>query len=179
MVKHPVVTATGRQNVEIDDPVDRFVAALKREDAGLRRYAFRLVGADVDDVLQDAYLKAYRAHDRFRGDAAYGTWLFRIVHNCAMNHLRRQRSSRTIDSTSDWADQRVSVARGAAGQVDLEAALGAIAVEQRAAILLICLEGLTYEEASAVLDVPVGTLGSRVNRGRQALQEILTTGENA
>jgi RNA polymerase sigma-70 factor, ECF subfamily len=155
-----------------------FVEIVRRYDDGLRRLAFRLLGERdaMDDVLQEAYMKAFASIHRFRGDASPRTWLYRIVYNVCLDHLRRRRRQppaqvHGIDPATrdvgDDTDLRLSLA----------AALAALAPEERAAVLLVDAEGLSYDEAAAVIDVPTGTIASRLSRARAALRRSLREAE--
>lgn len=149
-----------------------FVEIIRRYDSGLRRLAFRLLGDRdaMDDVLQEAYLKAFASISRFRGQASPRTWLYRIVYNTCLDHLRRGRQqpvAQDVDAASrdpsEQADLRLSLA----------AALAALPPQERAAVLLVDAEGLSYEEAAAIVGVAAGTIGSRLSRARAALRRAL------
>jgi len=153
----------------LDD--DEFAALVAEHDRDLRRLAFRLVGDRhaMDDALQDAYVKAFRALPRFRGASSPRTWLYRIVYNACLDHLRRRRTYAQLDEAV------ATPARGdaVAGRAALASALAALPVDQRGAVLLVDVQGFTYPEAAAVFDVPVGTVASRLSRGREALRAAL------
>jgi RNA polymerase sigma-70 factor, ECF subfamily len=151
-----------------------FGLLLRDADESHRRLAFRLLGDRqlMDDVLQDAYVRAFRALPGFRGRAAFGTWLYRIVYNACLDELRRGRARREValeeersGSTADDVEERL----------DLAAALARLPVELRVVVLLVDAEGLSYEEAAEVLGVAPGTIGSRLNRARAALRAALAT----
>lgn len=167
-----------RRTAPEDDP-GSFTDLLRRHDDRMRAVAHGMLGsrAAMDDALQDAYLKAWRARDTFRGEAAFSTWLHRIVVNTCLDHLRRRPRLVAIED-HDPADP----ARGAEGRAtDADAltwALGQIHPDQRAAVLLVDGEGLSYAEAAHVLDVAEGTVASRVNRGRSELRRLLTPGDD-
>jgi RNA polymerase sigma-70 factor (ECF subfamily) len=138
---------------------------------GHRRLAFRLLGDRdrMDDALQEAYVRAFRALPRFKGDAALGTWLYRIVYNACLDELRRGRRRReaVLDDAAAAAEDDVDA------RLDLAAALAALPVDLRAVVLLVDAEGLSYDEAAEVLGVPAGTIGSRLNRARAELRTAL------
>jgi RNA polymerase sigma-70 factor, ECF subfamily len=151
-----------------------FIEIVRRYDDGLRRLAFRLLGDRdaMDDVLQEAYLKAFASIARFRGQASPRTWLYRIVYNACLDHVRRRRSQ-----PLGRVDDTQTATRDASEQTDLRlslaAALAALAPEERAAVLLVDAEGLSYDEAAAVIGVPAGTIASRLSRARAALRRAL------
>jgi RNA polymerase sigma-70 factor, ECF subfamily len=153
-----------------------FALLLRAADESHRRLAYRLLGNphSMDDVLQEAYLRAFRALPRFRGGAAFGTWLYRIVYNACLDELRRGRSRREVALDELAGD----VSGGSVEeQLDLEAALAKLPPELRAVVLLVDAEGLSYDEAAMVLDVAPGTIGSRLSRARAALRAALEGGE--
>jgi RNA polymerase sigma-70 factor (ECF subfamily) len=139
--------------------------------------ALRTTGdrADAADAVQEAFVKAYRTIASFRGDALFTTWLHRIVVNACLDLMRRSRVRTTLplDETSNAvADPADPVSRVDLGR-DVVAALARITPDQRAAIVLVDLEGYSVEEAAEVLEVPVGTVKSRCHRGRIQLAELL------
>lgn len=152
-----------------------FASLVEAHDQSLRRLAFRLLGdRDVmDDVLQEAYVKAFRSLPRFRGRATHATWLYRIVYNACLDELRRRRAHRTV-SLELAADMGVpDPADAAAGRSALAEALASLPAEQRAAVLLVDAEGFDYRAAAEILGVEVGTIASRLNRARTALRRAL------
>ena len=179
---------TGKSSVRQPRPgamsVDDFENELRAADPGMRRLAFRLVGSAVDDVLQVAYASAFRGLAAFEGRAQFQTWLYRIVYNNCLNHTRKQESSavRRCVGTGE-AGEIVEPGPGPAWQastrVDLGAALDKLSPEQRAAVLLVDAEELTFEQAAAVLQVSLGTVASRVSRARRHLRTTLSEGERA
>jgi RNA polymerase sigma-70 factor (ECF subfamily) len=119
----------------------------------------------AEDVTQEAFLRAFRFLRGFRSDRKFGSWLFSIVRNCAMDALRRQRSTDVLDA------ERFPARAGAdpTMRAELDAALRAVSAEHREAFLLVEVFGLSYQETADVLGVAVGTVKSRMFRARQAL----------
>jgi RNA polymerase sigma-70 factor, ECF subfamily len=150
---------------------DDFAALVAEHDRDLRRLAFRVLGDRhaMDDALQEAYVKAFRAMPRFRGDSSPRTWLYRIVYNACVDHLRRQRTHTQLYEAAPAPDP----SDAAAGRAALASALAALPVDQRVAVLLVDVQGFAYPEAASVLAVSVGTVASRLSRGRQALRAAL------
>jgi RNA polymerase sigma-70 factor (ECF subfamily) len=146
-------------------------AVIAANDANLRALAFRLVGdrAAMDDVLQEAYAKAFRGFTRFRGESAASTWLYRVVYNTCLDELRRRRPSEQIP------DDAEAPAEDADLRLDLASALARLSIEERAAVLLVDANGFDYATASRVLGIPAGTLASRLNRARASLRAALAT----
>ena len=163
---------------------DAFAAIVGHYDERLRVLAFHLLGDRdlMDDALQDVYASAYRALATFRGESGLGTWLFRITYTTCMGYLRRRRAvdggTAARGAGEDDPLDRLP-ARGAdpadrvAARGDLRAALAALPAGQAAALILVFREGLTYEQAAAVLGIAPGTVGSRLTAARAALKRAL------
>ncbi len=143
--------------------------------------------AEVEDVMQEAFIKAYRALPAFRGDSAFYTWLYRIGINTAKNYLvsqgRRAPTSTELDSDEAETLEDASLLRDIdtperlmqtkqIGQT-VNAAMEALPEELRTAIVLREIEGLSYEEIATVMDCPIGTVRSRIFRAREAIAERL------
>jgi RNA polymerase sigma-70 factor (ECF subfamily) len=166
-----------------------FTEVVRHYDHRLRALAYRLLGdrAAMDDALQDAYVKAFRALPGFREDAGLGTWLYQITYRACVDLQRRE--SRHRPDTTAWAAPRAAGAEPAATgavadpaatatrRTDLARALAALPVDQRAAVVLVDAEGLDYAAAAAVLGVAPGTIASRLSRARAALRAALAEGE--
>lgn len=135
---------------------------------------------DAADALQDAIVSAFRRADSFRGEAAVTTWLHRIVVNAGLDRLRRNKVRRTeplpphLDTATEAVadDPARSAELGERRSVVLQA-LARISADQRAALVLVDMQGHPVEEAAAMLDCPVGTVKSRCARGRARLAELL------
>lgn len=161
--------------------VAAFERLLRGHDDRLRALAYRMMGdrAAMDDALQDAYVRAFRGIGRFRGDAAFATWMHRIVATTCLDHLRRRKRWSECTSPSDEPD--IAPAGGhvrdpgdaVSRQLDLRRALGRLPADQRAALLLVDGEGFSYHEAGEALGVPAGTVSSRITRARRAMRELL------
>lgn len=153
-----------------------FGAVLRHYDSRLRALAFRLLGDSdlTDDVLQEAYVKAYRALPRFRGEADLGTWLYRIAYNACMDELRRgRREDLPLEMAERAASPGGDPGERAGEAAALSDALAALPAQDRAAVLLVDRDGLPYARAAEVLGVPAGTVASRLNRARAALRAAL------
>lgn len=156
-----------------------FDTLLRRHKDRLWSVALRTTGhpQDAEDALQDAMLNAYRRAGSFRGDAAVTTWLHRIVVNACIDRARSRSARPTqplLDASgaSDIADRRDAVAEREAA-LDVASALSQIPDDQRAAIVLVDIEGMSVDEASRALGVPSGTVKSRCARGRVRLAQLL------
>lgn len=138
---------------------------------------------EVEDVTQEAFIKAYRALSKFRGDSAFYTWLYRIAANAAKNHLvakgRRPGADATIEDAEAFDDGGLvsetgspeAMAMGDELALVVEQALQSLPEELRAALTLRELEGLSYDDIAEVLGCPVGTVRSRIFRAREAIDE--------
>lgn len=128
---------------------------------------------EAADAVQDALLSAYRSAAQYRGEARVSTWLHRVVVNACLDRARRQAVRPTVPlPVQGPPDPAADLARRDTA-LDVQAALAALPVEQRAAIVLVDLTGLAVEEAADVLGVPVGTVKSRCSRGRARLAVAL------
>jgi RNA polymerase sigma-70 factor (ECF subfamily) len=161
-----------------------FIEAIKRHDRGLRVLAYRLLRDRVamDDVLQEAYLKAFRGRSGFRGEAQSGTWLYRIVYNACLDRLRSERRSREV-SLESLTGSALEPAVGAAAdwvvrRGDLAAALATLPPDQRAAVLLVDAMGFSYADAAEVVGARPGTIGSRLNHAHSVLRNLLAEGRD-
>jgi len=155
----------------------------------LARLLSRLVRdpGEVEDVTQEAFIKAYRALPSFRGDSAFYTWLYRIGINTAKNYLvamgRRAPTSTEIEAEEAEGyesgellrdintPESLLLTKEIAGTVN--AAIEALPEELRSAIQLRELEGMSYEEIAKLMDCPIGTVRSRIFRAREAIAERL------
>ena len=138
--------------------------------------------ADAEDLVQDTYLKAFRSSAQFQRGTNLKAWLFTILHNTFRN-MRRHDGRNPIDVDSEYVEQAPAVRptdyspeellTRATLDVDLQAALDALPEAIRQAVWLRDVEELTYAEIADVLGVPIGTVMSRISRGRRALYERL------
>ncbi|MCW2643619.1 MAG: putative polymerase ECF-subfamily sigma factor [Dactylosporangium sp.] len=154
------------------DP-DAFTEVVRRHRDRLWAVALRTVGdrEEAADALQDALLSAYRAADRFRGDAAVTTWLHRIVVNSCLDRLRRRQARPTVPLPE--VDRTVAPAVDRDTALVVHAALAQLPPDQRAALVLVDLQGYPVADAARVLGVAEGTIKSRCARGRARLAILL------
>ena len=143
--------------------------------------AFRMLGnaADAEDLLQEIFLSAHRKLESFRGDAALGTWLYRLAMNQILDHVR-SRAARTGQLTDGLDDASVLADAGehrladrAVARIDLERALGELPDGCRAAFVLHDVEGLEHKEIADVLGIAEGTSKSQVHKARLRLRKLL------
>ena len=162
-----------------------FAQLLEAEIPRLRRYA-RALTRDViraDDLVQNFLTRAIAKQHLWQLGTDLRAWLFTILHHQHVNDVRR--SAREGNSVNLADAPTLAVASNAIPSLelrDLEVAMGKLAPEQRQVILLVGLEGMTYDEVAAILKVPVGTVRSRLSRGRDQLRRLMgveeTVGES-
>jgi RNA polymerase sigma-70 factor, ECF subfamily len=157
--------------------VSEFHRLIEQQIPRLRRYARVLTRNPdrADDLVQDTLSRALDKQHLWQPGTNLGAWLFTIMHNQNVNNVRRdvresimvdiERVSTTLPATTDPAASRKLV--------ELDRALAQLPLDQRQVILLVGLEGMSYEEAAGILGIPVGTVRSRLSRGRDALRELL------
>ena len=171
------------------DP-DAFGALFARHRDRLWAVALRTTGdpEEAADALQDGLISAFRRADSFRGDAAVTTWLHRIIVNACLDRLRR-RKVRVADSLPDDFEEYagrgspatstatvsdpVEIVLGEEQRIVVLAALDSLPPDQKAALVLVDMEGYSIDEAAAILDCPSGTIKSRCSRGRARLVPLL------
>jgi RNA polymerase sigma-70 factor (ECF subfamily) len=161
------------------DRVGAFEAMVREHDAVLRRFAYRLVGRDVEDVLQSAYLSAFRALPAFRAESSVSTWLHRIVFAAAMNHHRSNRRRFRRDVLGAVGEFGDDFSADSTSRVDQARAVHRLPIDQRAALLLVDGQGFSYAEAARVLGVAAGTVASRLSRARAQVRESIAVGKDA
>jgi RNA polymerase sigma-70 factor (ECF subfamily) len=153
-----------------------FARLLEVEIPRLRRYA-RALTRDVtraDDLVQSCLIRALAKQHLWQPGTDLRAWLFTIMHNQHVNDVRRGiREGNTVELSEAPQLTVESNAIDSLQLRDLERALAKLAVEQREVILLVGLEGLAYEEVATLLGVPVGTVRSRLSRGRDALRRLI------
>jgi RNA polymerase sigma-70 factor (ECF subfamily) len=157
-----------------------FGPLLEREIPRLRRYAWALTCgvSRADDLVQDTLVRAIAKQDFWQRGTSLRAWLFTLMHNQNVNGVRRSmREGIAIEFDDKWHSP--TAATDPAGRLllrDLDRALARISDEQRRVILLIGLEGTSYEETAMILDVPVGTIRSCIFRGRESLRKLMDRG---
>ena len=144
---------------------------------GLLRQLTRADAALADDLAQETFLKAFKNFRSFRGEAKFSTWLYRIAYNCFREEARKRKELVGIDETQLEAEQDPSTVDPALRQ-DLMHALQLLPLHERTAVLLCCQNGLSHDEASRVLDIPLGTVKTNVLRGREKLKKTLAVWGN-
>ena len=162
---------------------DAFAELVRRHRDRLWAVALRTTAdrEEAADALQDGLISAFRRAETFRGDAQVTTWLHRIVVNACLDRMRR-RKARPTEALPEEEDRAAELAMEPAEdpaevserRTDVMAALAQLPDEQRAALVLVDMEGYSVDEAAAILGCPPGTVKSRCSRGRARLVPLLT-----
>jgi RNA polymerase sigma-70 factor (ECF subfamily) len=157
-----------------------FAAIVEHYDDRLRTLAFHVLRNpdELDDAMQDTYVKAYRGLSTFRGSSTLGTWLHRITYTTCLNVLRShaRRPAAGDRATPEWPATGADPAETVAGADGFERLLAALSPEQRAVVVLIDSLGHTYAEASEMLGLPAGTVASRLSSAHARLRPGLDAG---
>ncbi|RIK00592.1 MAG: RNA polymerase subunit sigma-70 [Armatimonadetes bacterium] len=150
-------------------------------------FAYRLTGnsTDAEDLVQETYLRAYRFFHRYDEDLPFLNWLYRIMSNAHVDTVRRRGRLRTtsleqtvfggtttLEIPDDEASPEAELMQNAMGE-HVEAGLQAMNPEFRTAVLLADVEGMAYEEIASIMGTSVGTVRSRIHRGRKQLKRLL------
>lgn len=145
----------------------------------------RVLGSrdDARDVVQDAFVQAFVKLESFRGDAKFYTWLYRIAMNLALSHRRRRRPTDSLEAVKENVGQEPVAQQPTAAQdliereraQQLQCALLKLSDEHRQVLVLREMEGCDYETIGEILDMPIGTVRSRLFRARLQLKEQLQT----
>ena len=163
---------------------DAFETLIRRHQKTIFNLAYRMLG-DYDEaaeISQEAFLSAYRAINNFRGDANFSTWLYRIALNHATTRRKslntRQQRSVPIENTEPASDPHPGPAESMEKKElrqRVQQALNRLEPDDAAVILLRDLQDVPYEEVARVLEIPIGTVKSRLHRARQALKSELAS----
>ena len=149
------------------------------------RLAYRMCGNtyDADEAAQEAFVAAWRALPNFRGDAKFSTWLYRLTTNAAIDVMRREKRHQTVGDgemieVADDADSPQETVERTEQQEAVQEALSTLSEEYREVLLLRYMEELDYAEIAEVLQLPSGTVKSRINRAKAALKTALLKSGN-
>ena len=155
-----------------------FAELVKRHQSQLRYSLRQLTGWDAalaDDLAQETFIKAYKSLSQFRGDAKFFTWLYRIAYNCFLAHQRGRKPEEQLDEQHE----RQYASRSDRSQAtdlhrDFARALLQFSPEQRMALHLHLQREMSHQEIADLMDCPLGTVKSHIQRGRERLQEMLS-----
>jgi RNA polymerase sigma-70 factor, ECF subfamily len=159
-------------------PSDEFEAAAMPHMADIYRTASRLLGAGTgaDDVVQDVYLQAWKSFGQFEPGTNCRAWLFKILFHTLHHYRRKWLNLRIINRSDELLDQTAAGGPPLPDHItdeEMLAALSAVPLDYRAVVLLIDVEEFSYKEAAGILNVPIGTVMSRLSRGRKLLRDRL------
>ena len=157
-----------------------FAELVRLHQSAVRGLLRQLVRTDVtlaDDLAQETFLRAYKKIRTFRGEAKFGTWLYRIGYNVFREEARRRKELVGVNEAQLEAEQDPQTVDPGLRH-DLAHALGSLPLPERTAIVLCCQNGLSHDEASRVLDIPLGTVKTNVLRGREKLKRLLAAWQN-
>ena len=165
----------------VDGDQGAFTELVRRHEGRVFAVALRMLGREEDalDAAQDAFLTVYRKAGQFRGDSAFTTWLHRITVNACYDILRRRARQPLLRAVGD--DEREiepgppveDHAATVAGGLDVQRALMEVPEDFRAVLILADVHDLAYEEIATILEIPTGTVKSRLHRGRVALGRVM------
>jgi RNA polymerase sigma-70 factor (ECF subfamily) len=154
-----------------------FHRRLEQEIPRLRRYARALTrnAPRADDLVQETLARALRKEHLWQPGTNLRAWLFTIMHHQNVNEVRRAIRDGAAVDIEDCSEILIATTDPTASRQlrELDHALGGLPEEQRQVILLVGLDGMSYEEAAAIFDVPVGTIRSRLSRGRDTLRKLM------
>lgn len=163
--------------------IDAFGTLVERHQKKMLNMAYRMIGdyEESCDVVQEAFLSAYRAISKFRGEAKFSTWLYGIALNHARNRLQQQKTRShheeiSINDPRDKMDESLSVLEQLEKKdrdEKIQECIRALDGEQREVLVLRDIQGCTYDEISDMLKLPDGTVKSRLFRARNALKDCL------
>jgi RNA polymerase sigma-70 factor (ECF subfamily) len=129
---------------------------------------------EAEDVAQEAFVKAFRQVGQFRGESGFYAWLYRIVINLCLDRMRRKCSSSEMPLEEGVHVSQVALGPDVEKCIAVEQVLDSLTAPMRAALVLREVEGLEYAEIAAVLDIPVGTVRSRLNAAREQFRKRWT-----
>lgn len=160
----------------MERPLSGMNAKIEKQIPSLRRYAWSLTGNrhDADDLVQDCIEKAIRGWGSLKNEDRLRQWLFSILHNQFLNDLRRRRNRQ--EEKHDPLDVDIPNLQTQADTVYLRQVLKAVmklTPERRSVLTLVAVEGLSYDAVAAILDIPAGTVMSRLSRARADLRDLL------
>ncbi len=170
-----------------------FNALIRKHEVRAYQYAFRLTRnpEEAADVVAEAFVRVYNALHNFKGQAAFTTWIYRILTNCFLDLRKKDRNKQTLSLEATMQTEEGELERQVQDpglnpeeeyqhterEARMEDAVGQLPEYQRAMIVMYHAEMMSYEEIAAALDLPIGTVKSRLNRARLSLREILVKDE--
>ena len=164
----------------LDGDVQAFGTLVERHERRVYNLALRMTGCEEDakDATQDAFLSALRKLKGFRGEAAFTTWMHRVTVNACYDLLRKAQRAPLLHERDDGGPSRPEPpvpdhAEAVELSIDVRRALLSVPEDFRAVLILCDVQDMAYEDAAAALEIPLGTVKSRLHRGRVALARAL------
>ena len=160
----------------------RFGELVKEHQTFLYRFVLRNIGnpSDAEDIAQQAFIEAYKAMATFRGESKLSTWLYGIAMNLVRNYLnraphrvRQYESDDVLEGLPDAADGPEALAERSQLIERLSSQISELSTELQQILMLVAVDGLSYDEAAVMLEIPVGTVRSRLFRAREQIKERL------
>jgi RNA polymerase sigma-70 factor (ECF subfamily) len=163
---------------------DAFTELMRRHEDRIFSVAMRMTGnrADALDATQETFIQAFRKAARFRGDSAFGTWLWRIGINACNDILRKRKrvpQPEEDPAVEEPIEGSPSVDDAVATRLELKDALAILSTDYREAVVMHDLGGIPYEEIATLTGVSIGTVKSRISRGRKRLAHLLEQGSTS
>jgi len=155
-----------------------FSQLVLRYQSQLRLWARRLCDGDAhlaDDLAQETFIKAYAALGAFRAEAKFSTWLYRIAFNIAANRWRSKKIQWCELDDNEGIEAEFCELKNFDAKRDVEVAMQQLSAAQQLAIRLCFEDGFSHDEAASIMGIPLGTLKTHVNRGKQKLQTLLAS----
>ena len=177
-----VVAKPSQNRIEEPSATRDFDWIVEEHSSFVYNVAFRMMGnpQDAEDVAQEAFISAYRAFERFRGESKVTTWLYRITVNAALMRLRKEKKARTLTQygfndviVHDWSDAPYRAASDSELGDRLREGIGMLPDDMKAAVVLRDMEELSNAEAAEAIGISVSALKSRLHRGRVLLRKHL------
>lgn len=171
----------------IDGDTRSFEELIKSYQLYAYNISLKMMGNEEDakDTAQDALIKVYKNLNKFKGDSSFSTWLYRIVMNTCKDELRRRKNVISIDEKMEVEDGEISLQLESTTynpvteyerndiKSKMQLAISKLPENNRAVIILRDIHGYSYEEISKIEDIAIGTIKSRINRGRKLLKDII------
>lgn len=167
---NPLILAAARRGDHV-----AFVQLFRFYDRRVRHVVWQVLGdrREMEDVLQEIGLRAFRGLPSFRGESGAGTWLCRIAYTSAIDQLRQRSRETALDDEELPESADLDLADATIARMTLDEAFAALSPDQRIALLLVDREGLDYGDAAEILGVAPGTVASRLSRARAAVRAAL------
>ena len=162
----------------LDGAEDAFTELMRRHEDRIFSLAMRMTGnrADAFDATQETFIQAFRKAEKFRGDSAFGTWLWRVGINACNDVLRKRKRTPVPEEETaeeESAGSSSPVDETVVNRLDLKDALAELSDDYREAVVMHDLGGIPYEEIATLTGVAIGTVKSRISRGRKRLALLL------